>query len=84
MPVSVPLSHSFYDYCSVILLEVREGDSPRSSFIVEYSFHYLGFFVIQNDFANCSFYLYKELNKNFDGECIESVDCEKKWSSLLY
>jgi len=45
LPVSVPILHSFYDYCSVILLEVRDGDSPRSSFIVEYSFCYPGFFV---------------------------------------
>ena len=31
------------------------GDSPRSSFIVEISFCYPGFFVIPNEFENCFF-----------------------------
>jgi len=47
LPVSVSIPYSFYDYCSVILLEVRDSDSPSSSFIVEDSFYYPGFFVIQ-------------------------------------
>ena len=47
----------------------------RSSFIVENSFSYPGFLVIPNKFANCSFYLYEELSWNFDGDCVESVDC---------
>jgi hypothetical protein len=42
-------------YCSVVQLEVRDGDSHRSSFIVESSFHYPGFFDIPDKFANCSF-----------------------------
>jgi len=54
-PVSGPIANRFYHYCSVILLEVRDGDSPRSSFIVEDSFHYPGFFVIPNEFACCCF-----------------------------
>ena len=33
MSVSVPISCSFYHYCSVIQVEVKDGDSPRSSFI---------------------------------------------------
>jgi len=49
LPVSVPISYSFYHYCSVILLEIRNGDSVRSSFVVEYNFHYLGLFVIPNE-----------------------------------
>jgi hypothetical protein len=36
-------------------LEVRDGDSLRSSFIVENSFPYPRFFVIPNEFANYSF-----------------------------
>jgi len=55
LPVSVLMPYGFYDYCSVILLEVRDGDSARSSFIAEDSFSYPGFFVIANKFANCSF-----------------------------
>jgi hypothetical protein len=42
--VSVQISCSFfYHYCSIVQLEVRDGDSPRS-FIVENSFPYLGCF----------------------------------------
>jgi len=44
----------FYHDCAVIQLEVRDGDSPQSSFIVEDSFHYTVFLVIPNEFANCS------------------------------
>ncbi|EAA20183.1 hypothetical protein [Plasmodium yoelii yoelii] len=52
-PVSVP--HSFSHYCSVKQLDVRDVDSPRSSFIVENSFCYPRIFVIQNELANFSF-----------------------------
>jgi hypothetical protein len=38
LSVSVPTAYSFYHYCSVILLEVRDGDFPKSSFVVENSF----------------------------------------------
>ena len=31
--------------------------------------------VIPDEFENCSFQLYEELIQNFDGDCIESVDC---------
>jgi hypothetical protein len=40
---------------SLIQLYVRDGDSLRSSFIVENSFLYSGFFAITNEFANWSF-----------------------------
>jgi hypothetical protein len=58
LPVSVSIPcrvFIYYHNCSVIQLEVRDGDSPRSSFIVENNFHYPGFLVIPNEFANCSF-----------------------------
>jgi hypothetical protein len=45
----------FYHYCSVIQLEVRDGDSPRNVFIVDSIFCCPGFFVIPDEFANCSF-----------------------------
>ena len=44
-----------YRNCSVVQLEVSDGDSPRSFFIVENSFHYPGFFVIPKELANGSF-----------------------------
>jgi hypothetical protein len=34
MSVSVPIPCSFYHYCSVVKLEVRDGESPCCSFIV--------------------------------------------------
>jgi hypothetical protein len=74
LPVSALIPHSFYHYCSVVQLEVIDGGSPRSSFIVQKSFQYLVVFVIPDEFENWSFYLGKELSWNFDGECIESVD----------
>ena len=64
----------FYHYFSIIQLEVG-NDSPWSSFIVENSFLIYWISIIPNDFSNCSFYLYEELSLNFDGDCIESVDC---------
>jgi hypothetical protein len=44
LAVSVPLPYSFYHYRSVIQLEVWDGDSPRTPFIVENIFCYTGFF----------------------------------------
>ena len=43
LSVIVPVPCSFYHNCSIVQLEVREGDSKRSSFIVENSFGYPGF-----------------------------------------
>jgi hypothetical protein len=68
----------FYCYCSVIQLEARDSDSPRSSFIVENSFLYTGFF-----FSFCySKWIWEllvltlwRLIWNFDRDFIESVDC---------
>jgi hypothetical protein len=40
MSVSVPIPCSFYDYCSVVQLEVRGGDSSSCSFIVKNCFCY--------------------------------------------
>ena len=41
---SVPLSCSFYHYCSIVHLEVRSGEFPRCSLIVQNSFCYPGLF----------------------------------------
>jgi hypothetical protein len=55
LPITVPIPCSFYHNCSVVQFEVRDGDSPRSSFIAENSFCYPGIFVIPDEFGNCSF-----------------------------
>jgi hypothetical protein len=44
---------AFNHNCSVVQLEVGDGDSPRGSFIVENSFCYPRIFVIPDEFANC-------------------------------
>jgi hypothetical protein len=33
------------------------------------------FFIYLDEFANCPFLLSEELSWNFDGDCIEFVDC---------
>jgi hypothetical protein len=70
--------------CCVLQLEVRDGDSTRGSFIVENSFCYPRLFVIPDEFANFPFFLCEGLSWNFDGDCIESVDCFQKNSHFYY
>jgi hypothetical protein len=55
LSVTVPVSSSFYHNCSVGQLQVRDGDYNRGSSIVENSFGYPWFFIIPDEFANCSF-----------------------------
>ena len=55
LPVTVQIQCSFYHYSSVVQLEVKHGYFIKCSFIFEKSFHYPGFFVIPDDFANCTF-----------------------------
>jgi hypothetical protein len=40
LPFSITISCNFYEYCTVIQLETRDDNSPRSSFIAENSFCY--------------------------------------------
>jgi hypothetical protein len=58
-----------------VQLEVRNGDPHGSSLMVENCFHSPGFFDILDEVENCSFYLCEELSWDFDGDCVESVDC---------
>jgi hypothetical protein len=46
LTVIVLIQCSFYHYCSGVQLEVRDGDSPSSSYIVENSFHSTGFLFL--------------------------------------
>ena len=50
LTVYLPIPYSFYHYRSVLQLEIRDGDSPRCSFIVENIFRSPGFLVIPNKF----------------------------------
>ena len=70
LPVSVTIPYSFYPYCSIIQLEIKDSDSPRRFFILENSFAILIFLLFQMNLQ-----LYEDLRWNFDGDCIGSVDC---------
>jgi hypothetical protein len=86
--VFVPIPCSSHHYCSVVKLEVRDGDSLICSFIVKNLFCYSSlffsflfflsfflFFFFPDVFENCSFHVFEELCWDFDGDFIESVDC---------
>jgi len=47
LPVSVPVPWRFYHDHPLIQIEVRDGDSPRSTLTVENSFHSPGFLFFQ-------------------------------------
>ena len=47
LSISVPMPCSFYHYCSVVQLEARNADSPRSSFLLRIVFAILGFLLFQ-------------------------------------
>jgi hypothetical protein len=81
MSVSVPIPCSMYHYCPVVKNEFWNGDSPICSFIVMYCFFYSGFFAFPDEFENCSFHNFEELCWDFDGDCVESIDC--LWWPLL-
>ena len=66
----MPISCGVYYYCSVVKLEVRDGDTHRSSFIVK------DYFSSPRNFV---FFIYGgewllQLCWNFDGNFIESID----------
>ena len=65
----------FYYYSSVLEPEGRDGNTPGSSFIAQDCFSYPGFFVLPYEEQYCSFEVWEELCWDFNGECIESVDC---------
>jgi hypothetical protein len=76
LSVSISIPCSFYYYYSVVQLEIRDGDTFRSSFIAHDYFSYPGwFFVYPYDIKNCPFKVYKELCLNFGENGIESTDC---------
>jgi hypothetical protein len=56
-----PIPGSFYYCCSVVQLEVKDGDSSKCSFVVQDCFVYPGFFVFLYEVENCSFKICEEL-----------------------
>ena len=77
--VYMPISIWFFYCISVIELDVRDGNASTSWFIVQYSFGYpVCFFcllVFPYEVEYCSFKVCEELCWDFDGDCIESIDC---------
>jgi hypothetical protein len=47
---------------------------PSVLLLLRRVFAALDFFIILDEFTNCSFLLCEELSWNFNGDCIESVD----------
>ena len=59
--VSVSMSCSIYHYCSIVKLEVRDGDSSSCSFIGKNCFRYSESFAFLDEFENCSLHDFEEL-----------------------
>jgi hypothetical protein len=59
---------AFYHYFFVVQVEVRDGDCPQSSFIVENYFGYPVFSFLF--FFHLKFHICEELCWNFDGDLL--------------
>jgi hypothetical protein len=57
---------------------------PEVLLLLRIVFAILGFLFFSDEFANCPFYLSEELSWNFDGDCIESIDCSQQDSHFYY
>ena len=74
LSVTTSMPCSFYYYCPVLQLEIRDGDTSRHSFIVPDCFSYTGSFVFPYQVENCSFKVCREFCGNFDRSCIQPLD----------
>ena len=74
LSVSVPIPYSFYHYCSVSQLEIRNGDTSRSPLIVQGCLGYSGYFVFPYEVESCSSKVCKRLCWNFNWNFIEALD----------
>jgi hypothetical protein len=57
---------------------------PEVLLLLRIVFAILGFFIFPDEFVNCPFYFSEEFGWNFDGDCIESVDCFWQDSHFYY
>jgi hypothetical protein len=74
MSIFMPIPCSFYYNCSPVQLEIRDGNTSSSSFIVQEYFTYLGLLVFPCEVVYCPFNVYKELCWKFGENCIVSSD----------
>ena len=72
LPVSVPIPCNFYHYFSVAHLEVRKVITLEVILLFSQSWIFLFF---PYEIENWSFHAFEESCWDFDGDCIESVDC---------
>ena len=70
--------HAIFNHnCSVVQLEVGDGDSTRGSIIVKNNFWYASFCCCCYSRWICKlpFLMRQGIELNIDGDCIGSVDC---------
>ena len=72
LPVSVPIPCNFYHYFSVAHLEVRKVITLEVILLFSQSWIFLFF---PYEIENWSLHAFEELCWDFDGDCVESVDC---------
>ena len=73
--VSMPIPSCFHYCTSVIEVKDRNGNASGSSFIIRNCFGYPGFLVFPYEVEYHSFKICEEFCWDFDGDCIESIDC---------
>ena len=73
LSVFMPIPGCF-QYCSfVVEFEVRDVTAPEVPLLYRIVLAILGFFFLP--YKYCSFEVCEEIFWDFDGHCIESVDC---------
>ena len=88
--VSISTSYGYYHYCSVVLLDLRNDDSPEvlsllgnlideivryfSNPVILVCLVVFFFFLYIYKVVNCSILVCEEWSCNLDVDCIESVD----------
>ena len=75
LSVLMPMPGCFQNCIPVVEFEARDCDASRSSFIIQDCFGYPGFFVFPYEVEYHSFKVFKLFCWDFDGNCIEYVDC---------
>jgi hypothetical protein len=48
---------------------------PAVLLLLRIVFAILNYFAFPGELENCSFHIFEELCWDFDGDCIESIDC---------
>jgi hypothetical protein len=86
VPVAYSFIHLFIFITIALLYSLMSGMviPPEILLLLRIVFAILVFFIFPDEFANCPFYLSEKLSWNFDGDCIESIDCFHQDSHFDY